>query len=162
MKTLTVDGTIVILRPCQVEEIIDLRHAVLRQGLPRSEAIFEGDHAPTSRHYAAVSDAGGAAVCCATLHPVPWEGEPAWQLRGMATMPQFRGRGIGRELMALIESDLLAGGPDVPRLLWCNARVPALGFYRGRGWHVISEQFDIPTAGPHFRMLKRLTPSGVA
>lgn len=160
MRTLHINGTPLVLRPCRADEVIDVRHAVLRQGLPRRAAVFEGDDAPTSRHYAALVD--GVAVCCATLHAVPWEGEPAWQLRGMASAPEFRGKGVGRELMALIESDLLSGGPAVPRLLWCNARVPALGFYQGLGWRIASEEFEIPTAGPHFRMLKRLEePSGV-
>jgi GNAT superfamily N-acetyltransferase len=157
MRTLHVDATELVLRRCRVEELIDLRHAVLRHGLPRAAAMFDGDDAPASRHYAAL--AGGVAVCCATLHAVPWEGEPAWQLRGMATARPFRGKGVGRELMALIESDLAADGRDVPRLLWCNARVPAVGFYQGLGWRVVSEQFEIPTAGPHVRMLKRLRES---
>ena len=158
MRTLTVEGTNLDLRRARAEEVIDLRHAVLRQGLPREAAVFEGDESPASRHYAAF--AGGAVICCATLHAVPWEGTPAWQLRGMATTPEFRGKGVGRELMALIESDLLRDarrdGEGVPRLLWCNARVPAAGFYRTLGWRVVSEQFEIPTAGPHYRMVKRL------
>ena len=162
MRTLTIDGTPLTFRRARVEEIIDLRHAILRHGLPRSEAVFDGDEAETSRHYAALSgslDAPDGVIGCATLHLVAWRGEPAWQLRGMATAPGFRGRGVGRELMALLESDLLADRPTLPRLLWCNARVPALGFYQRQGWDVVSEQFDIPTAGPHFRMVKRLRVS---
>ena len=42
------------------------------------------------------------------------------------------------------------------RLFWCNARVPALAFYQRQGWQIMSEQFDIPTAGPHRKMTKRL------
>ena len=53
MKTLTVDGKTDIHRPCQIEDINDHRHAVLRRGLPRSQPNYEGDHAPTSRHNAA-------------------------------------------------------------------------------------------------------------
>jgi GNAT superfamily N-acetyltransferase len=159
MRTLSVNGTTVQLRPARLEEVIDLRHGVLRQGLPRDAAVFEGDESPATRHYAAF--AGDVAVCCATLHAVAWEAEPAWQLRGMATAPQYRGEGIGRELMALMESTLLrdaARDPEaVPRLLWCNARVPAAGFYQALGWRIVSDRFDIPTAGPHYRMLKRLT-----
>jgi hypothetical protein len=37
---------------------------------------------------------------------------------------------------------------------WCNARVVALAFYRAQGWIVISDEYDIPTAGPHRRMLR--------
>ena len=154
MRTISAGGTKVELRRARLAEVIDLRHAVLRQGLPRDAAVFEGDEAPTTRHYGAF--AGGEAVCCATLHAVPWEAEPAWQLRGMATAPHLRGKGVGRELMEVIESELLREASSVPRLLWCNARVPAAGFYQTLGWRIVSDEFEIPTAGPHFRMVKRL------
>ena len=32
-------------------ETLDLRHVILRPGLPRETAIFPGDDAPTSRHF---------------------------------------------------------------------------------------------------------------
>lgn len=139
------------------DEVVDLRHAVLRQGLPRSEAIFPRDEAPTSRHYGVFQ--GNRALCCATLHLNEWEGEPAWQLRGMATAPEVRGQGLGRRVMELIEQDVCGRAAATEMrvlLLWCNARVPAVEFYRRMGWQVVSEQFEIPTAGPHVRMVKRL------
>lgn len=145
----------VIVRRAAAEEIFDLRHAVLRQGLPREEAIFPGDDEPTARHYAAL--AGAAVVGCVTLHAAPWEGEPAWQLRGMATAPEYRRRGVGRLLLRLLEADVLSDAA-APRLLWCNARTPYLGFYESFGWRVVSDVFEIPTAGPHVRMVKRLAP----
>ena len=158
MRTLTIDAKHVVVRPARWEEIIDLRHAVLRQGLPREEAIFPGDDAPTSLHWGAFD--GAAAVGCVTLHASQWEGEPAWQLRGMATSPQFRRKGVGKVLLEEMERALRdagrgGGGP----LLWCNARVPYVPFYLATGWQVVSDRFDIPTAGPHVKMLKRLPSS---
>ena len=44
-----------------------------------------------------------------------------------------------------------------PPQLWCNARTPAVGFYQRMGWAVVSDVFEIPTAGPHVRMTKRLS-----
>lgn len=139
-------------RRAELTELVDLRHVVLRQGLPREAAVFDGDERPDTRHYGAFRD--GRAVCCATLHASTWEGRPAWQLRGMATADGFRGRGIGRDILRLLEADLLR--PGSVRLLWCNARVPAVGFYRGMGWRVVSDVFEIPTAGPHVKMVKEL------
>ena len=137
----------------KMEDIIDLRHVVLRDGLPRSEAIFKGDELPTSHHFAAF--ANGKCVGCATFHLNEWEGRPAYQLRGMATDSEFRGGGIGTALLELAEETLKKAGPI--RQLWCNARTPALNFYKKQGWKVVSEEFFIPTAGPHFRMTKTLT-----
>lgn len=150
---LEIDGVGLELRRAEVEELIDLRHEVLRHGLPRASAIFDGDEQPTTRHYGAF--AGKAAVGCATLMLNRWEGEPAWQVRGMATDARFRGRGLGAALLRMAEAEVDADVPPV-RLLWCNARVPAARFYQKLGWVVRSEPFDIPTAGPHVRMTRRL------
>jgi GNAT superfamily N-acetyltransferase len=141
-----------VIRPASFDEIVALRHEVLRAGLPPDAAVFPGDHEPTSRHYGAFVD--NRNIGCATLHLNQWLDEPAWQLRGMATAPDFRGSGIGRTILEFIEKDRRLHHSI--HLLWCNARVPASGFYQRLGWQIVSEQFDIPTAGPHFRMVKRL------
>ena len=93
-----------------------------------------------------------------TLHPSDWKGEPAWQLRGMATAPGHQRRGLGRRVLEYLEADIRAEGAF--RLLWCNARVPAVNFYWRMGWSATSDPFDIPTAGPHVRMVKRLGRDG--
>ena len=142
-----------LIRRASIDEIIDLRHAILRHGLPRETANFPGDDAPTARHYAAV--ANNKIVGCATLHLNQWNGKPAWQLRGMATSPDFRGGGTGSALVAFFEAEILFD-PAAPRQLWCNARVPAAGFYQKLGWQIESDVFDIPTAGPHVKMSKLL------
>ncbi len=144
----------ITVRRARVSELIDLRHAVLRQGLPRSEALFPGDDEPASRHYGGFR--GAEALCCATLHLGEWAGEPAYQLRGMATAPEARRMGLGKRVMDLIERDLRDAGGTL--LLWCNARVPAVEFYRSMGWEVVSDPFEIPTAGAHVRMVKWLKP----
>jgi GNAT superfamily N-acetyltransferase len=134
------------------EQIIDLRHAILRHGLPREAAVFAGDEADSAIHLAAI--AGDAVVGCVTLHLNVWEGEPAWQLRGMACRGDWQNRGVGRRLVESAERRVIEGGGS--QLMWCNARVPAVGFYRKMGWAVMSEEFEIPTAGPHVRMIKRI------
>jgi len=140
------------LRRARVEEIIDLRHLMLRQGLPRESAFFPGDDLADSRHYGAFQQ--GEVIGCATLHVSQWEAEPAWQLRGMAVARHLMGQGVGKSLLSFLEDDVLAAPV---RLLWCNARVPASAFYQKQGWEICSMPFDIPTAGPHLKMTKRLT-----
>ena len=138
------------IRRAALEEIIDLRHVMLRQGMPRSAAIFEGDARPDSRHYTALME--DRVVGCATFHLNQWENQPAWQLRGMAVLGDLGRRGIGRALLAFAEWDILAG--ESVHLMWCNARVPAIGFYEKQGWEVRSNAFDVPTAGPHVKMVR--------
>lgn len=140
----------VTVRRVKLETIVDLRHAVLREGLPREAAIFDGDDDPTSRHYGAFD--GDRLVGCATLHLNSYEGVPAWQLRGMAVAPEFRRQNIGRAMLDYI--DMETGSDLSVRLFWCNARVPATPFYQSLGWEIVSEMFQIPTAGPHVRMFR--------
>lgn len=144
------------LRDAAAGEVVDLRHRVLRAGLPRDSAIFEGDDRPGARHVVAVAD--GRIVGCVTVHPSTWDGSPAWQLRGMATEATLQRAGVGRAMLAYLERRLLDDVSPV-RQLWCNARVPAVGFYERMGWRVESGPFEIPTAGPHVRMSKFLTAS---
>jgi GNAT superfamily N-acetyltransferase len=132
-------------------EIIDLRHRVLRAGLPRQSANFPGDDDPATVHFAVSED--GRVIGCATAIDSKWEREPAIQVRGMAVDQACRGRGIGEVLLGEIER--LASARGV-KLLWANCRTPAAGFYSKAGWTKVSEEFEIPTAGPHFKMVRRL------
>jgi len=145
------DATVVI-REAPADDVLDLRHAILRRGLPRETAVFAGDSDAQALHVTASVD--GRVVGCATLLPSTWDGEPARQLRGMATAADFRGRGLGRAMLEFIEQRVRQDAG--PRLLWCNARLPASGFYEKLGWQTVSAPFDIPTVGPHVRMVKRV------
>jgi GNAT superfamily N-acetyltransferase len=71
----------------------------------------------------------------------------------MAVEESYRSSGVGKRLLGAVEKLAI---DSQTRLLWCNARVPALRFYEKAGWRVVSEQFDVPTAGPHVKMLKRI------
>jgi GNAT superfamily N-acetyltransferase len=145
------------VRRAAAGEVIDLRHRILRDGLPRDSAVFPGDDHPDAHHVVAILD--GRVVGCVTIHPSTWDGAPAWQLRGMATDRALQGTGVGRVMLQLLDQ-LLLDRPDPVRQLWCNARVPAAGFYERLGWRVVSDPFDIPSAGPHVRMTKSLEGAG--
>lgn len=146
----------VILRRALPDEILALRHAELRAGLPIDTARFRGDEATTTMHYGAFLDDDQINIGCVSFVLNPWDGQDAYQLRGMATRADLARRGIGSALMLFAQRDL-ASSTDI-RVLWCNARVPAVGFYESHGWTVVSDPFDIPTAGPHVRMTFTLAP----
>ncbi len=141
-----------------VGRIRPLRHRVLRPGLPAESAHFDGDDEPRAIHLAAI-DGGGAVVGCLSLVRRPWvvDGarEPAWQLRGMAVEADLRGTGVGRLLLREADRRIAAAADgDLTGRAWCNARSPAVGFYARHGWAAVGPEFEIPTAGPHFRMTK--------
>lgn len=136
------------VRRARLDEILALRHAELRPGLPLETARFDGDDEPETLHVAAEDD--GAIVGCASFMRRPYDGRPASQLRGMATRADRRGEGIGA---AVLRFGVAALGGDTA-LLWCNARIAAVPFYERQGWTVVSDVFDIPTVGPHHVMAR--------
>lgn len=76
-----------------------------------------------------------------------------WRLRGMATAPEHRDRGVGALVLAgLVQHCRTQGGA----LLWCNARTPAQRFYERAGLVVVGDRWDDPAIGPHVRMWLRL------
>jgi GNAT superfamily N-acetyltransferase len=141
------------LRRASLDEILPLRHVELRPGLPLEAARFDGDDEPATRHFGAFVRATGVPVACVSCMRRPRGGQDAWQVRGMATRGELVQRGIGRALLRHALAALRdARGPE---LVWCNARVAALGFWEREGWAAVSEVFDIPGVGPH-RTLQRL------
>ncbi len=141
-----------IVRVARLDEILPLRHAVLRPGRPPATARFDGDGEPTTVHVAAFD--GGEVVGCATLMRRPLDDADAAQLRGMATAPTHRGRGVGSAVLRLAER-IVAVEWRV-RLAWCNARIESVGFYERAGWRVVSAEFLVPDVGPHVRMTRTL------
>lgn len=137
------------------DEVVDLRHRVLREGRPRETAVFEGDDEPRTRHWVArqADRIIGVVTVLERPFPAPDTLEPTHgppplrQLRGMATDPAWRGRGVGRAMLEAVEQQL-----DEP--LWCNARTSAAAFYLRHGWRQVGPAFEIPEVGLHVRMVR--------
>ena len=146
-------GAMIHVRRAEPTEVIDLRHQVLRAGLPRETAVFPGDSAPGTVHVVALDN--DDVVGCATMIPSAWEGQRAWQLRGMAVAPPVQRTGVGGLMLKELQRIAQHGAGDV-RLMWCNARTPAVPFYERHGWTVASDEFLVETAGPHFKMVRKL------
>jgi len=80
-------------------------------------------------------------------------GVAAVQLRGMATAAEAQRSGLGR---ALVLGCVAFARKKGARLLWCNARTYAAGFYSKLGFEIVGKEFDIPDVGPHYRMKLQL------
>jgi GNAT superfamily N-acetyltransferase len=80
--------------------------------------------------------------------------EHQYQLRGMATLPDFQGRGLSSELLTIAFPIIKQ---NFCSMLWCNARVSAIGFYEKVGFKKLNEEiFEIPEIGPHILMFKSI------
>lgn len=77
-----------------------------------------------------------------------------YQLRGMATLPENQGQGLSSELLTtafpIIKQNFCT-------LLWCNARLSAVGFYEKVGFKKYNDEvFEIEEIGPHVLMYKNI------
>lgn len=134
--------------------VLPLRNEVLRDGkLSPEECIFPSDDTAGIFHLGYYKD--DELACIASFHPQNY-GEftgVGYQLRGMATLEKYRGRGFGNQLLnfAIV---YLRG--QKANYLWCNARKKALAFYLNTGFEVVSDEFDVPGIGPHYVMYVKI------
>lgn len=143
-------------RITNVDLILQLRHQVLRNGYPITEVMFHEDHEDQSRHYGAF-DRQNNNICCVSLIQSYWNGALAWQLRAMATAPEWRSKGIGRRIIEFMISDLEKD--DQLKHIWCNCRVQSSGFYKKMGWREASNQFINGNAGLSVKMVREFFKS---
>jgi ribosomal protein S18 acetylase RimI-like enzyme len=70
----------------------------------------------------------------------------------MATLPEFQNQGLSSELLAMAFPIIKQ---NFCTLLWCHARVPAIGFYEKVGFNKVNNDiFEIDDIGPHILMMK--------
>lgn len=140
------------IRQIPVEETYCLRQTILRPGRSLSSCCFPNDRQPEVAHFAAYRDQCQLGIL--SVYPVPLDTEHrAWQLRAMATQPWVRRQGYGRALLDAAEDYIKS---KHGRLIWCNARVNAVGFYQKAGFAVSGEKFLLPRVGEHYLMMKDL------
>ena len=136
-------------------ELYALRNLVLRPGKPLYTTFYDKDHDVGTFHLAISIES--KVQCIATFYPEKMEwvySRKAYRLRGMATHPDFRRKGLGKDLMKSAFTHLIQQQAD---LLWCKARLVAIPFYRSLGFQIIGEQYDIEEIGSHYTMYKLLS-----
>lgn len=128
-----------------------IRQQVLRSHQPAEFSEYPLDQHPDTFHVGAF-DAGRLVAVASVFrehHPELPADPTAWRIRGMATLPEQRGIGHGREMLrALVEHVRLRRG----RSIWCNARSDVVCFYRRAGFETVGKEFELAGLGPHFLM----------
>ncbi|MGB8862067.1 MAG: GNAT family N-acetyltransferase [Ilumatobacteraceae bacterium] len=129
-----------------------LRLAVLRFDTVSKQVVFPQDEWPGVVHLGLRLD--GELVGTSTWVPREHDGEPAVQLRGMATARNLQGHGLGGILLEAGCARHAAAGTPV---VWANARDAALAFYQRHGFVVVGDGWiDETTQLPHHLVLRRL------
>jgi len=140
------------IKKISAESTYDIRLTVLRKNIPLPYE-FNGDFEKDTFHLGAFSGDKLIAVSSFMKASNKKIKGSQYQLRGMATLKEFQGLGVGKLMMEHALKLLKDLKID---FLWCNARVIAVPFYEKSGLKIIGEPYDIEFIGIHYVMVKRL------
>jgi len=139
----------------QPEEIQQLRNEVLWPHKSFENCILDTDRLSTTFHFGMKID--GLVIATVTLQKersskLPQENH--YRLRAMAVREGYRGLGFGDAIVVAGLKHLSDLGIEV---VWCDARVAALNFYRRLHFSELEVEYEIPIIGMHRFMWKVLS-----
>ncbi|MDC0204344.1 GNAT family N-acetyltransferase [Flavobacteriales bacterium] len=142
------------IKKVDADKVRLLRHSELRKGQDFSTTSYLRDYDEGTFHMACIVD--NKIVTCATFYSetsIKIKSDNAYRLRGMATDFNFQRKGYASDLMSESFKELKKRDCD---MVWCNARLVAVDFYKSVGFKITGELFDIVGIGPHYYMYKKM------
>lgn len=136
-----------------MDAVRPLRAEVLRPGGGPDAVRWPGDDAADTLH-AGVRAPDGRVLAVGTIVRAPTpvgDGAGGWRVRGMATTPDARGRGLGGAILDALLAHAEAQG-DGP--VWCHARPAAASLYERAGFERVGEPYDHEDLGPHLLLVR--------
>jgi predicted GNAT family N-acyltransferase len=136
------------------EKVRALRHSELRKGQDFSTTSYLKDYEADTFHMACIVNE--KIVTCATFYPeksIKIKSDNTYRLRGMATDSSFQRKGYATDLMKESFKELRNRDCDI---VWCNARLGAVDFYKSVGFKITGDLFHIAEIGPHYYMYKKI------
>lgn len=143
------------VKEISAEETYSIRHPILRAGKPLNTCAFNGDNLETTVHIGIFNKNTviGVASFMKTSNDLFTE-ILQYQLRGMAVLQEFQGKELGKMLLEHGEGLLQERNIE---LIWCNARIIAVNFYKRNGYKITGDPFEIDEIGTHYKMYKALS-----
>lgn len=131
-----------------------VRHEVLRKGKPIETCQFKGDDDENTVHFGLYQNERLIGIISIFKEKNNLFSEiNQFQIRGMAVLEEFQGKGFGAELVKEAENQCINLNAD---LIWFNARENAVFFYKKLDYTTIGDSFLIPDVGIHFAMYKKI------
>ena len=135
-------------------ETYPVRHEVLRKGKPIETCQFKGDDDENTVHFGLYQNERLNGIISIFKEKNELFSEiNQFQIRGMAVLEEFQGKGFGAELVKEAENHCISLNTD---LIWFNARENAVPFYKKLDYIIIGDSFLIPDVGIHFAMYKKI------
>ena len=139
--------TTMLIEEITAKDCYSLRESILRPGQPIENWTFEADDDPRTIHLAIKEDEEIVGVV--SLLPEKNDAVPdhLWRLRGMVITEEYRGKGVGQQLLhALLKK--------VDERVWCTARKHVAQFYLNNGFEIFGDEF-VMNDMPHVMMRTR-------
>ncbi len=144
-----------LARRLQPEDIQQLRNEVLWPHKTFENCILETDRLSTTFHFGVqIDDLTVATVTFQEESSNKLPQEKQYRLRAMAVREGYRGQGFGD---AIVEEGVKYLSSLGIQVVWCDARVAALNFYRRLQFEEFEEEYEIPIIGLHRFMWKVLS-----
>ncbi len=147
-----VEVSAVEIKQIKAKDTQDIRHRVLRPEQPESNAIYPNDDLEGTFHLGAFEN--DVLIGVASFYPEKSAVimvADQYRIRGVAAERGMRLKGVGSALLATGETEIWNRGAEI---IWCNARIVAVGFYEKHGYRRVGKSFVIPGIGEHYLMTK--------
>lgn len=142
------------IKPIEALATYSVRHPVLRHGKPQESCRFEGDDLDSTHHLGLfVNEQLVGVVTLMRMHHSLFQDQIQFQMRGMAVLREFQGKGLGVKLVLKAEEYVR---DQASTILWFNARESAVPFYKKMKFNTIGASFEIKEIGKHYVMFKAL------
>ena len=143
------------IKQLETDAIKELRYEVLwPHKNSSSDCTIEPDSAESTFHIGATmgNEVVGTSTLIIDINP-NFEEQNQYRLRAMATSPKIRGTRTG---VAIVNKAIEELQKRNVKLLWCDARLIATGFYEKLGFKIKGDVYEVPNIGPHKLMYKEI------
>ncbi len=132
----------------QFEEYYTLRWRLLRKPWNQQRGSEKDERENESIHIAAVI--GGKFIGVGRVH---FNSKEEAQIRYMAVLDNYRGKGVGSQILGALEARARTKGA---KYILLNSREAATGFYEKHGYKIIGSAHMLFGIIPHWKMKKEL------
>ncbi len=132
----------------EIDGIIDLRYAVLRQPWDKPKVTVTDDLELISIN--AYIEHNGEVIACGRLQD---NGSGLGQIRYMAVHPDYQGKGLGKLIITQLEEEAKKINLVTIEL---QARENALDFYKNQGYSIKEKSFKLWDIIQHYLMEKEI------
>jgi len=134
------------------EDVVVMRHKVLKMGQPLETCYFEGDLDEGTKHFGAfLNNELVGAVTMMLKKTDTYKVHPVYRLTGLSIEQEHQHKHIGKRLLHFAEENI---SRKRTVMIWCFARDYAVPFYKKSGYQLNVQEVVIPHIGSHRIMFK--------